>query len=389
MRQVAPAALVVLVLGGCGGDGGSSSSSGDPGPFIPFGEPSPTGRFFPQHLAVAWIDGDAYPDVALTDGVHPEVRVLLGAGDGSFMLIAPHSFGIPNDPIAIAAGFFNLDTFVDLVVIPATGEHQLLLGNGDGTFVPLYTMPPQIIPNVPASVLVAANFDGDFFDDFAFGSPDGRMGVVLGTATGMFSSLGVNNLPTLSPARSQAVGDMDFDGDLDVVTLQNDSTLTVHIQQGGSFNFGVASMIGGDPRAVVVGRFDLSPGDDIAVIDGAGAQVRFFSAPTFPFPPPFDTVALGESGFAIALEPRPLSTRDAVVVTTINPTLGEGMLLRIAFDEASGTFLAAPIADAPVFPVSLAFADMNLDSAPDLLVGSFDVQGPTQGFLQTFIGTGQ
>jgi hypothetical protein len=338
---------------------------------------------------VTWFDGDAYPDVASTDGVHAEVRVLLGAADGSFTLLAPHTFGVPADPSGLIAGFFDFDSFADLVVIGRGGAHNVLLGNGDGTFTTLYAGLGGILTGVPASSLVAADVNGDFFTDVVFGTPDGRVAVAAGTGGGSFLNGGVFMLASMSPVRSVAVGDVDFDGDLDFIALQEDTTLTVFA--GGTLTLlGVPLLIGGTPRSIVAGRFDQSPGDDVAVLDGAHQQVRFFSGGLAPFSPPFDTVPLDLGGLNIVVEPRPNDMLDAIVVTTLDDLSPQGALLHLTGDPATSLWGSTPIQGAPALPLALAVADMNLDSALDLVVSSGDVELPiVQGFVQTFVATGR
>src|SRR5439155_11212913 len=111
-------------------------------------------------------NGDGILDLAVAGG--SGVTVLLGNGDGSFR--TPQSYPIGMNPTSVAVGDFNGDGKLDLAVANAgtypdytDGSVSILLGQGDGTFLPAQT---YAAGKNPKSVSVG-DFNGDGHLDLA------------------------------------------------------------------------------------------------------------------------------------------------------------------------------------------------------------------------------
>jgi len=187
-------------------------------------------------LVVGDFDGNATADIISTYGA-----VLLGKGDGTFQ---PAFYTTPTSWHTIT-GDFNTDGRLD-----AASERGVLLGNGDGTLqmpIPLalpdqrppgYTSTNPLVQHVDA--LAAGDVNGDNVPDLAvigstsyrvfayydeYGNPvygyvtDGYVNVLLGRGDGSFSARSTVHVPYTTTV--VAVGDMNNDGRLDVVTNSN------------------------------------------------------------------------------------------------------------------------------------------------------------------------
>ena len=89
----------------------------------------------PASLAVADLDRDGDPDMAVVNRESSDLTVLLGHGDGRFDAIATYSTG--QWPLAVNAADLNADGILDLAVADnGSSDVAILAGAGDGTFAP-------------------------------------------------------------------------------------------------------------------------------------------------------------------------------------------------------------------------------------------------------------
>ncbi|MEG4465002.1 FG-GAP-like repeat-containing protein [Microcoleus sp. D3_18cC1] len=134
---------------------------------------------------------------------------------------------------AIAVGDVNDNSTVDIVTAGYGNSVSVLLGNGDGTFgVRDYTVSDS--PNSIALGDLNGDLNLDIITVSSFGgtTPNaGRVSVLLGDGSGNFTPQ-ANNYPVASGALSVAVGDVNKDGENDVVTANNSSTNSLSVLLG-------------------------------------------------------------------------------------------------------------------------------------------------------------
>jgi len=231
-------------------------------------------------VAVSDVNGDGIPDIIVGYRDSNQVSVLLGDGDGTFQRPATYSTGpgATNGNFGLAVADVNGDGKPDIVAttvpddITAAGSLSVLLNNGDGTFgsPTLYT-----VGHTPTSVAIA-DVNGDGKPDLIVGNyGDGdyghnNIGVLLGNGNGTFQTQ--VEYPTAGGGDnpfSIAVGDLNGDGKLDVVTTNNhDDSVSVLLGNGdGSFQAPISYAAGNGPDYVTIGDVNGDGIPDLFVVD--------------------------------------------------------------------------------------------------------------------------
>ncbi len=182
-------------------------------------------------VAIGDINGDGRADLAaanFTTVVNPNVRVLLGNGDGTFA--GAVSYSVASRNLAVAMGDLNGDGKPDLAVANSMGTSaSILLGNGDGTFAPRVDYPLHD----QAYSIAIGDLNGDGRPDIAsanIASED--VSVLLGAGDGTFAA--PVQLGAGAGTVSVAMGDFNNDGKPDLAAANAFShNVTVRLNTGG------------------------------------------------------------------------------------------------------------------------------------------------------------
>jgi hypothetical protein len=240
----------------------------------------------PQAVVTADFNNDGRFDLVTANRDNDTVSVLLGNGNGTFQPATTSATGAT--PVSLATGDFNRDGRLDLATANQNGSDlSVLLGNGNGTFQTQRLIDVDWTPN---SVAVG-DFNGDGKLDLAVTSnfyypgsyTTGLASVLLGVGDGSFSAPIIGNTAMDRPINSEAVGDFNGDGKLDLVTCDN-AYGEIQVLPGdgrgklnpsgyirNAANAHAVSMVTGDLNAD--GKLDLvmASGYDVGVLLGNGA----------------------------------------------------------------------------------------------------------------------
>ncbi|HEX5011640.1 MAG TPA: VCBS repeat-containing protein [Planctomycetota bacterium] len=333
----------------------------------------------PNALAAADLDGDGAIDLVVVDQNCPSgscgdgvVRVLLGAGDGSFG--QAHPFAVDSNPQSVAIGDFDGDGVPDLAVVNAIsiitqgpGTVSILVGRGNGSFDPQVEYDAGQGP----SAIVAEDLDGDGVLDLGIVN---YVAILVAHAVVTLHGHGdatfdapVSHLVAVGPVDLLAQ-DLDASGAPDLVTANlGDNSVSVLRDDGaGGFLPHLDFPAGFGPEAVAAADLDGDARPDLAL-------------PTFTAGAGGGSLALlhnlGGAVFAPAVEYQTGPIGAAIVAADVDgdgatdfvaPNQSSGVSVYLG--HADGTLLAPALLATANGPVAVATADFNGDNHADLAV---------------------
>lgn len=323
----------------------------------------------PGDLAVGDLNKDGRLDV-LTCNDDDSVKVLLHDGRGGLV-------PAPGSPIKAAAhllelGDVNNDRNLDLALThhDSLGV-QIFLGTGNGRFSPAPGSPFIVHPGDKAHNhglnLSDLNSDGNL-DITTSNQDDHSVSVLLGNGRGSFTPAAGSPFAVGRAPYPHAIGDVNRDGHLDVVTPNVGSDNVSVLLGNGRGEFRAATnspfSVAGRPFYMAIGDVNgdgnadlVTTHDDITLMttllgDGRGGFT--------PRSSPFD---LGRRGYAIVAADIMGDARTEVIVGL----LGRDSLLVLLSNEGGGYTLAAGSPYRAGLNPKIAIADFNGDGKRDII----------------------
>ncbi|HKV80763.1 MAG TPA: FG-GAP-like repeat-containing protein [Candidatus Sulfotelmatobacter sp.] len=234
----------------------------------------------PRSVAIADVNGDGRPDVLVSNFESGTTGVLLGNGDGTFLPVVTLS-----GAGAMAVVDVNRDGKADLL-LASGGNVAVLLGNGDGTFHSGVTYDSGGQGEGERSITVA-DVNGDGHPDLVVSHEslvapqEDLIGVLLGNGDGTFQKA-VSYGSGGWRAWSVAVADVNADGKLDLVVANfcspsgcvGDGVVGVLLGNGdGTFRTAVTYDPGGIlTTSIAVGDVNGDGKPDLLVANGCGSN---------------------------------------------------------------------------------------------------------------------
>ncbi len=297
-------------------EAGLSTDTGVPRPVrpgldvLPYSIGSVASTSAPASVEMADLNGDGRLDLAVANVGTDNVTLFFQAANGVFPAAPSATLAgvvllvTVTDPYSVKAIDLDADGDLDLVAA-CRGSNNLVMWTqgGAGSFSTVINAPGGL--TAPSDV-AGADLNGDGrMDLVAANTGANRVAIFFRNNLGSYPaspSLSLGNASTGGPV-SVAVGDLDGDGDIDVVSAnQTTNNLTIFYQTApGVFPAAPSVVLGGagltaGPASVAVGDVDGDGKLDIACADRTGNDLTVFiqsAAGTFSGTPTFTLAASG------------------------------------------------------------------------------------------------
>jgi len=342
-----------------------------PGP----GSPLALGKA-PNGIVAADLDGDGRPDIVTTNGRSHDLSVLLGDGRGGFLPAPGVSPSLPVAPHLAAAGDLDGDRRLDLVVTAHDSFDVFVwLGDGRGGFRPARGSPVRALdgerPHNHGLALGDLDRDGNLdvvtTDDGAH-----AVAALLGDGKGGLSRAPGSPFHVGREPYPLAQGDVNSDDRLDVVTpCVGSDSLSVLLGDGrGGFASAPGSPVAVAPRPYFAALGDVDgDGSPDAVVSHDDAQIV--------------TVLLGDGAGGFTPAPgSPLDVGRRLWELALEDVDGDGRLdllgaggaVLVLHGDGAGRFRPAPGSPYPSGRGSwtLAIADFDLDGKRDVATADLE-----------------
>jgi len=292
--------------------------------------------------------------------------------DGTFS--AGVSFGGANgEADYITSADFNGDGILDTAIASSTLANGLImmLGNGDGTFQAGVTI------GTGGAGVIAVDFDQDGDQDLLSNSySNGQVFVYLNNGSGSFGT-SITYSSGLTPGSADSirlkVGDMNGDGKLDIVvgSLSLASMAILYGNGNGTLQAGVTVALNTNPRVIDLGDIDGDGDLDVMAVTAGGSLQTIKNNGGGNF---------SSSSYAVATNGREMQLADLNGDGKLDYVIADAAGLYVGLGNGNGTFGAVSNFRSGNYQ-GVEIKDINDD-------GILDIVGVGNGFFTTSFGNG-
>jgi hypothetical protein len=315
------------------------------------------GAATPFRMAEGDFNGDGKADFVVVHDMTPAYTVLLSNGDGT---LSASTNAVGSWPRDVAVARLDGDAYPDLLISDWNGRYvSVLMGNGDGTFTPGPTLPT----GGQADGIVTSDFNRDGTVDLAVcNRPEEKVAVMLGNGSGGFS--GAVQYGVAGSCMELAVGLLDADSVPDLVTANYWNNSITVLLGNGSGGFGPASVmsVGAYNADVALGDLDGDGKLDAALAAEEWGQVVLLRGDGLGGFQTWKSLPVGPSPHQIRLAD--LNGDGSLDLATANRGGGPG--LSVILGDGHGWFNAAYSFHSDSAANGLAVGDVDPASLPDI-----------------------
>jgi hypothetical protein len=243
--------------------------------------------FAPGDMKLGYVDGDRMLDLVVTATDRDVVDVLLGNAKTVFRRAAGSPFAVTKHVYRYNKRSLHLvdvdrDGHVDVVTANRRGQYAfpVLLGNGRGRFAAGPVL--RVEPAREGYTLAFGDVDGDGDTDVvtAVSSPErGRLDVHLSDGRGAFRKARASGLSLPPTYRIEALADVNSDQRPDVVLSHRDARVSILLNRGrGRFSPAAGSPFAMPARPFLVVPADLDGDDHVDLVSATAESVTVLLA---------------------------------------------------------------------------------------------------------------
>jgi hypothetical protein len=380
-------ALVACNWAFCGSEAQTQEPSLVPAPTSPVTVGQGSGQ-----VLLADINRDGHLDLITQHLLSSQIGLLAGDGKGRFAKFDGAPLRSSYQPGAIAIGDVNNDGILDLGVTSRDEEAEyvrILMGDGSGRFMPVagspFTASAPMKSYKPSIRLVDINKDKNL-DVVAANRRRNTIEILFCDGRGRVSLSSIVKLEPGFNNYSFALGDIDGDEDLDLVTASFDTDAEpgrLAILNGdGMGNFkedhGSRSSVPSGFRVITLADMNGDRHLDVVSINGAELSVLLNQASGKFTPAAAIQLRLGMPAFAVVVADINRDKIADLVVATVGHTAPYRSKIAVLFGDGRG-FTPAPGSPFTAGPgaYNVAVADVNKDGKLDIAASSFESDGIT------------
>lgn len=234
----------------------------------------------PTSVALADLSGDNKSDIVVANSGTNNVGVLLNTGNGTFLNQTTYTTGAGSTPRVVTTADVNGDNKLDIVVANSgTNNVGVLLNAGNGTFLNQTTYSPGATSGPRGVAVGDVNGDGQP-DIVTANTGSNNVGVLLNAGNGTFLNVVTYTAGSTSAPRGVTIADVNGDGRPDIIAANSGSfTVGVFLNVGNGIFLNATNYVtgtGSNPFAVIVADFNGDNKSDIAVANNGGNTVGVF-----------------------------------------------------------------------------------------------------------------